>query len=67
MIKRQQVKMNQNGGTKNMQLHLLLLEIDYELAGLSYAIRHDDQREINELKNRLNQLTVELQIAERCH
>ena len=47
--------------------HLLLLEIDYELAGLSYALKHNDQQEITELKNRLSALTIELQILEKSH
>ena len=47
--------------------HLLLLEIDYELAGLSYALKHNNQQEITEFKNRLSALTAELQSLEKTH
>ena len=50
-----------------MYRHLLLLEIDYELAGLSYALKRSDQQEIHQLKNRLNELAIELQSLESCH
>ena len=47
--------------------YLLLLEIDYELAGLSYALKHNNQQEIIKLKNRLSALTIKLQSLERSH
>ena len=50
-----------------MYRHLLLLEIDYELAGLSYALKRSDHQEIHKLKNRLTELTIELQSLESSH
>ena len=62
-IKKQKAKIIRNDDSKRMY-HLLLLEIDYELAGLSYALKRSDQQEIHKLKNRLSELTIEL---ESCH
>ena len=47
--------------------NLLLVEIDYELAGLSYALKHNDDQEITKLKNRLSELTIELRNLETQH
>lgn len=65
-IKKQKAKIIRNDDSKRMYHYLLLLEIDYELAGLSYALKRSDQQEIHQLKNRLNELTVELQSLENC-
>ena len=65
-IKKQKAKIIRNDG-KRMHHHLLLLEIDYELAGLSYALKRSDQQEIHQLKNRLNELIMKLQSLESCH
>lgn len=62
---KQKIKIIRNGDIKNMYRYLLLLEIDYELAGLSYALKRNEQQEINKLKNRLRELTIELQSLER--
>ena len=64
---KQKIKIIRNGDLKNMDRHLLLLEVDYELAGLSYALKRSDQQEINKLKNRLTELTIELQSLESLH
>ena len=66
-IKKQKAKIIRNDDSKRMYHHLLLLEIDYELAGLSYALKRSDQQEIHQLKNRLNELAIELQSLECCH
>ena len=66
-IKQQKVKDIRDDVMKKMYHHLLLLEIDYELAGLSYALKHNDDQEITILKNRLSDLTVKLQNLERWH
>lgn len=66
-IKKQKAKIIHNDNSKRVHHHLLLLEIDYELAGLSYALKRSDQQEIHQLKNRLNELTIELQSLESCH
>ena len=63
-IKKQKATIVRNDDMKRMHHHLLLLEIDYELAGLSYALKRSDQQEIHKLKNRLSELTIEL---ESCH
>jgi len=63
----QKIKIIRNDDIKNMYHHLLLLEIDYELVGLSYALKRSDQQEINQLKDRLRELTIELQRSERLH
>ena len=65
-IKKQKAKIIRNDDSNRMY-HLLLLEIDYELAGLSYALKRSDQQEIHQLKNRLSELTIELQSLESCH
>ncbi len=65
-IKTQKAKTIRNDDSKRMYHYLLLLEIDYELAGLSYALKRSDQQEIHQLKNRLNELTIELQSLESC-
>ena len=65
-IKKQKAKIIRNDDSKRMDQYLLLLEIDYELAGLSYALKRSDQQEIHQLKNRLNELTIELQSLESC-
>ena len=65
-IKTQKAKIIRNDDSKRMYHYLLLLEIDYELAGLSYALKRSDQQEIHQLKNRLNELTIELQSLESC-
>ena len=62
---KQKIKIILNDDINNMYRHLLMLEIDYELAGLSYALKRSNQQEINKLKNRLNELTIELQSLER--
>lgn len=62
---KQKIQFIRNDDKKNMYRHLLMLEIDYELAGLSYALRRSDQREINKLKSRLMELTIELQSLEK--
>jgi len=63
----QKIKIIRNDDIKNMYHHLLLLEIDYELAGLSYALKRSDQQEIYQLKDRLRELTIELQRLERSY
>lgn len=65
-IKTQKAKIIRNDDSKRMYHYLLLLEIDYELAGLSFALKRSDQQEIHQLKNRLNELTIELQSLESC-
>ena len=65
-IKKQKIKIFHNNDIKKLH-YLLLLEIDYELAGLSYALKHNNQQEITELKNRLSALTIELQSLEKTH
>ena len=66
-IKKQKATIVRNDDMKRMHHHLLLLEIDYELAGLSYALKRSDQQEIHQLKARLSELTIELQSLESCH
>jgi len=66
-IKKQKAKIIRNDDSKRMDQYLLLLEIDYELAGLSYALKRSDQQEVHQLKNRLNELTIKLQSLESCH
>ena len=66
-IKKQKAKIIRNDDSKRMYHHLLLLEIDDELAGLSYALNRSDQQEIQQKKNRLIELTIELQSLESCH
>jgi len=67
IIIKQKIKIIRSGDIKYMYRHLLLLEIDYELAGLSYALKRSDHQEIHKLKNRLTELTIELQSLESSH
>ena len=67
IIIKQKIKIIRSGDIKYMYRHLLLLEIDYELAGLSYALKRSDHQEINKLKNRLTELAIELQSLETSH
>lgn len=58
---KQMIQIIRKADVEKEYIHVLKLELDYELASLFDAMQQDDNREINKSKKRLQEIHVELE------
>lgn len=58
---KQMIQIIRKADVEKEYIHVLKLELDYELASLFDAMQQEDVREINKSKKRLEEIHVELE------
>ncbi|QHJ70840.1 hypothetical protein [Planococcus halotolerans] len=58
---KQMIQIIRKADVEKEYIHVLKLELDYELASLFDAMQQDDNREIDKSKKRLQEIHVELE------